>query len=81
MVTILLIVLMSVGKKRMPRIKRRRATRIKAMVRLTLERNGTRTMRVLILIVMVWPPWQSRAPPLLQAKLSFPNSTKGSILA
>jgi hypothetical protein len=30
--------------------------RREAMVRLTLARNGTRMMRVLILIVMVWPP-------------------------
>jgi hypothetical protein len=33
-------------------------------------------MRVLILIVMVRPPWQSRAPPLLQANL-LPNLDKG----
>jgi hypothetical protein len=46
------------------------------MVRLTLERCGTRMMRVPILIVMVWSPWQSRAPPLLQANLSSPNLNK-----
>jgi hypothetical protein len=59
MITILLIVLMSVGMKRMARRRRRRATRKtsitirKAMVRLTLARSGTRMMRVLMTIVMV----------------------------
>jgi hypothetical protein len=56
-------------------------TRRKAKVRLTLVRSGARIMRVLTPIVMVLPPWQSRAPPLLQENLSSPTSTKGTILA
>jgi hypothetical protein len=89
----MLIVLMSIGMKRMTTRRRRRKrrrrrrvtgkisiTRRKAMVRLTLARSGTRMMRVSILIVVVWPPCQSRAP-LLQTNLSFPTSTKRSILA
>jgi hypothetical protein len=55
-------------------------TRRKAMMRLTLTKSGTRMMRVLTSIVMVWPPWQSRAP-LLQVNLSSPILTKGNILA
>jgi hypothetical protein len=89
-VTILLIVLMSIGMKRMTRrgrgIRRRRRatrktsiTRRKGMVRLTLARSGTQMMRVPILIVMVWPPWQSRAP-LLQVNLSSPTSIREEYL-
>jgi hypothetical protein len=67
MVTILLIVLMSVGKKRMTRRRRRKRrrrgvirrisiTRRKPMVRHTLARSGTLMMRAPTSIVMVWPP-------------------------
>jgi hypothetical protein len=64
MVTILPIILMSIGKKRMKRKRRRRRratrrtsiTRRKPMVRHTSARSGTPMMRVPTLIVMVWPP-------------------------
>jgi hypothetical protein len=62
MVTILLIVPMSVGKKTMTRRRRKRAirrtsiTRRKPLVRHTLARSGTPMMRALTLIMMVWPP-------------------------
>jgi hypothetical protein len=85
MVIILLIVPMSIGKKMMTR-RRRKATRkisiirIKPMVRRTLARSGTLVMRALTPIVMVSPPYQSRATPLPQASLSSPTSVKGSIL-
>jgi hypothetical protein len=56
MVTILLIVPMSVGKKMMTRIIRRTSiTRRKPMVRYTLARSGTPTMRAPTPIMMVWP--------------------------
>jgi hypothetical protein len=89
MVITLLIILMSVGKKMMTRgrRRRRRATRKisiirrRPMVRHTLARSGTPMMRAPTSIVMVWPQLLSRAPPLLQANLSSPTSTKGSIHA
>jgi hypothetical protein len=61
MIIILLIVLMSVGKKRMTRRTIIRATRKisitrrKPMVRPTLARSGTLIMRALTPIVMLWP--------------------------
>jgi hypothetical protein len=58
MVTILLIALMSIGKKRMIRRRRRKAsiTRRHPMVRRTLGRSGTPMMRVPTPIATVWPP-------------------------
>jgi hypothetical protein len=68
-------------RRRRKRATRKISIRRKAMVRFTLAKGGTQMMRVLTPIVMVWPPWQSMDPPLLQANLSSPTSTKGSILA
>jgi hypothetical protein len=62
MITILLIALMSIGKKRMTRRRRRRRrrktsiTRRHPMVRRTLGRSGTPMMRVPTPIATVWPP-------------------------